>query len=348
MSVGEKSSASVPVLVEEKHQATTDIGHAASTWAHVYSARFRGLIAGKVALLLMVAAIGMQFGDYYRFIFGLVAIYGIVSLGNNLLLGHARLLSLCQGALMALGAYAGGMAARAGANALEMLLVGAGAAAVAGLIVGLPALRISGHFFAAVTLLAAVATTELLLVLNITGGADGLAVLPNPFSPDGSYWVAYALLIVALVTQELILRGRFGRNLHLIGESPRAAASMGINISTYKLGAFIYSGVLAGIAGALYAAVSAYLQPELFTVYLSIYILAAVVIGGMNRPVGALLGAAVVAAVPQLTMNSAGLAPVIFGSALIAGIVLPRLWRRALQTHLGQRPHLSMKESEHG
>lgn len=290
----------------------------------------RNLLIAEVVLLAIVALVGVQFGDYYRYIFGLVAVYGIAALGNNILLGHARLLSLGQGGLMAIGAYAGGIAARGGASAVEMLLVGAGVAAIAGLAVGLPALRLTGHFFAAVTLLFAVAVAELLLVLDeITGGGSGLALFPNPLPPDTSYWVAYAFLIVALLTQEIVLRGRIGRHLHLMGESERAAAAAGINIARYKLGAFMYSGVLAGIAGVLLAVVSEYLLPTSFSFFLSVYILAAVVIGGMDRPFGALVGAAVVAAIPQFTTSSAGYAPIIFGSALILGIVGPRLWSAA-------------------
>lgn len=320
------------VSTPEQQSATTRAVRVAPRPGRAPHAYLRRVVLPELVLVGVVAAVGVQFGDYYRFIFGLVAIYGIVALGNNLLLGHARLLSLSQGALMAVGAYAGTIVARTGAGAPEMLLAGAGAAAIAGLIIGLPALRISGHFFAAVTLLAAVAAAELLLVLkSVTGGGTGLAVAPNPIPPHASYWVAYAFVAVALVTQELLLRGRLGKNLHLMGESERAAAAMGISVSRYKLWAFIYSGVLAGLAGALYAGISGYLQPTSFDVFLSIYILAAVIIGGMDRPIGALFGAAVVAAVPQLTTSSAGLAPIIFGAALVAGIMIPRLWRWAMR-----------------
>jgi len=296
------------------------------------SLRFRALIVAEVVGLAAVAVAADRSGDYYRYVFGLIAVYAIVCLGNNLLLGHARLLSLCQGALMAAGAYGGALAARAGANAVEMLLMSALVGAVAGMVVGIPALRLSGHFFAAVTILVAVAVPEVILVADrVTGGATGLSISPSPLSDAASYWVAYGLLVVVLVTQELMLRTRLGAELHLLAESERAAATAGIDVARHKMAVFIYSGLLAGLGGGLLAVVSQYVVPSVFNVFLSIYILVAVVLGGMNRPVGVLFGSAVVVFVPQYTVDLAGLAPFILGLVLIASITIPRLWRRGLQ-----------------
>jgi ABC-type branched-subunit amino acid transport system permease subunit len=289
----------------------------------------RSLIGVDVAVILIVAVAGVQFGPYYQYIFALVAIFGIAALGNNVLLAHAGQLSVGQGGLIAIGAYAGVLVGREGANELVVLVAAAAAAGVAGLVLGLPALRLSGHFLAIVTLCFAVAVTEWLLHFDgLTGGGTGLAATPNPLSTAGTYYAAYALLIATIVSQELMLRGRIGRELRLLRASNRAAAAVGIDVARYKLGAFVYSGVLAGVAGALYGSATEYVSPTTFDLWLSIYLLVAVVLGGMNRPLGAVAGAAVVAAVPQLTTSSPGLAPVIFGVALFAAILARQLARR--------------------
>ncbi len=294
--------------------------------------RCGALLVTETAGLVVVALMGAGSGDYYRYIVGLVAPYAIVCLGNNLLLGHARLLSLCQGALMAVGAYGGVVVARHGANAIEMLVVSGLLGAAAGLVIGVPALRLSGHFFAAVTLLVAVTVPELVLITaRFSGGENGLSLSPSPLSDVGGYWVSFALLLVALVTQELLLRTRFGTELHLIAESERAAATAGINLARHKLLVFTYSGILAGLAGGLLAVVTQYLLPSVFNVFLSIYVLVAVVLGGMNRPIGVLFGAAVIVFIPQFTVDSAGQAPFILGLALIGAIALPRIWSEGLR-----------------
>jgi branched-chain amino acid transport system permease protein len=288
-----------------------------------------GRMARKTALnlvvILVAALVGRQVSDYYEYIFVLGAIYSLAVLGNNLLLSHVGLLSIGQGALVAVGAYVTAIAANGDGGTAPSILLGVVAATAAGLVIGLPAVRLGSHYLALVTLAFALAVNEAIIHLRAeTGGVSGLAVTDHMLGADALYVAAFTLVAVVLVTQDLIIVSRLGRTLHLIRDSPRAAASFGVGIAGYKLGVFMYSGALAGLAGGLLASLTAYLSPTTFDLFLSIYIMAAVVIGGMNLPLGAVGGALVVAAVPQLTTETAGAAPIILGGVLLAAIWVHR------------------------
>jgi ABC-type branched-subunit amino acid transport system permease subunit len=288
--------------------------------------RLAGRAAVSLAVMAAVAVLGRQVSDYYEYIFVLGAIYALAVLGNNLLLSHVGLLSIGQGALVSVGAYVTAIAARGDVGAVPSILLGVLAATGAGLVIGLPAMRLVSHYLALVTLAFALAAHEMIIHFReTTGGESGLALTNNILDSDTLYVVAFLLVVVVLVTQELIIASRIGRTLHLIRDSPRAAASFGVRIPRYKLAAFMYSGALAGLAGGLLASLTAYVSPTTFDLFLSIYIMAAVVMGGMSLPLGAVAGAFVIAAVPQLTTTTAGAAPIILGGVLIVAIWLHRL-----------------------
>jgi ABC-type branched-subunit amino acid transport system permease subunit len=282
--------------------------------------------AASLVVIAVVAVAGRNVSDYYEYIFVLGAIYALAVLGNNLLLSHVGLLSIGQGALVSVGAYVTAIAARGDVPATPSILLGVLAATGAGLVIGLPAVRLVSHYLALVTLAFALAANELIIHFrDTTGGESGLALTDHVLDSDTLYVVAFALVAVVLVTQELIIAGRLGRTLHLIRDSPRAAASFGVRIPRYKLAAFMYSGALAGLAGGLLASLTAYVSPTTFDLFLSIYIMSAVVMGGMDLPLGAVAGAFAIAAVPQLTTTTAGAAPIILGGVLILAIWLHRL-----------------------
>jgi branched-chain amino acid transport system permease protein len=278
-----------------------------------------------IAIAVLAAAAGPFLGGYVLYVLTFAGVYAIVSLGNNLLLGHAGLVSLGQGALLAFGAYAAGFAFRAGVPWYGSIPIGMAAAGTVGFIIGLPALRLSGHYLALVTLAFALATEEIIIVFQeYTGGVSGMAVSGGIASPLVNYEVTVALLCVLLLSQHFLLKGRFGRALHLVRDSERAAAATGVNIAGTKLLAFTYSGVLAGMAGPLFVSATQYLTPSMFDLWVSVNVLAAVVLGGMNRPVGAAIGAIFVAVVLQLSTAYQGLASIIFGTCLLLFLLFVR------------------------
>jgi len=294
-----------------------------------------------LALLVLLAAAGPFLGGYYLYVFTLAGIYAVICLGNNLLLSHGGLVSIGQGALCAIGAYAYGAAAQQGWPVPQCLLVSVLASTLSGAIVGLPALRLSGHYLALVTLAFTISVPEVIIVLdNVTGGASGMAIT-TAIPPTANFYMMLAAVALIAVSQSQLIASPFGIGLRLLRDSSRAAASVGIRGAKYKLIAFAYSGALAGFAGASFASATGYLTPGMFDVWLSIYVLAAVVLGGMRHPAGAVLGASIVAIVPQLVSQFQGLPSILFGSFLLLAILLRSLrGRRASGRLPGRRGHV--------
>lgn len=292
------------------------------------------LVRSDMILLVVLAAaaiIGPFLNGFQLFLLTLAAIYGIVAVGNNLLLGHAGLVSIGQGALCAIGAYACGIAARADMPLAATFILAILSSTLSGVIIGLPALRLSGHYLALVTLAAAIALAEIVVLFDSwTGGVSGISVTSHTLSAFQDFEITLAVLAAVVVGQSLLLSGRFGIALRLMRDSEHAAASVGIWVARYKLIAFAYAGALAGIAGALFVSATNYLAPSMFDVWLSIYFLVAVVLGGMNRPAGAVAGAALVAIIPQLVGQYQGMSSILFGFALLAAILLRAPYVRRL------------------
>jgi ABC-type branched-subunit amino acid transport system permease subunit len=275
-----------------------------------------------VVLLAVLATAAMAapfIGGFYLYVLTLAGIYAIVTIGNNLLLSHGGLLSLGQGGLVAISCYVCAYIGNAGMPFPIALLAGTLAAAMAGFIIGLPALRLSGHYLALVTLAFAIAAGEIIIVLDtVTGGTSGMAATDNTLPPLANFYAIVAVVAVAAMLQSALLVSRFGIALRLMRDSENAATSCGINIARYKLAAFVYSGILAGIAGAFFVSATGYIAPMMFDMWLSVYFLIAVVLGGMRSPAGAVFGASLIAIVPQLSSRYQGLSAIIFGVALLA------------------------------
>lgn len=293
----------------------TRVAHIRARLESVYS---KAVISGS--LILIAGYVAWSQGGFVKYTATVAAVYGIVTLGNNLLLGHAGVLSLGQGGLMAVSSYGATIVGnRYQLNWIEAAVVGIGAATLAGIIIALPSLRLSGHYFAIITLIFALAVEEILTNLRtITGGASGLSVNESVvIPPDLIYWLAFAILCILCVHQIWFLTTTRGVELREIRDSEHAALAIGVNVPRYKIGAFAYSGVLAGIGGVLLASTVGYLSPVVFDMFLSFFILAAVVLGGMGSPLGCVIGAAIVAVVPQETSGLQGLSSVILGLAVL-------------------------------
>jgi branched-chain amino acid transport system permease protein len=294
--------------------------------AHSNGAASLGRLIGMPILLAAAAALAGPFlGGYYLFVLTFAGVYAIAAIGNNLLLSHAGLVSLGQGGLVAVGAYAAGFAMRAGVPWYGALPISVAAAGLVGFIVGLPALRLSGHYLALVTLAFALAAEELIIVLQeYTGGVSGMPVTRGVADQLMNYELIVLVICLLLISQNLLLMGRMGRTLHLVRDSERAAAAAGINVSKTKLLAFTYSGMLAGVAGPFFVSATQYLTPSMFDLWFSVNVLVAVVLGGMNRPLYAAAGAVFVAVLLQLSTSYQGLASIIFGTSVILCLLVTR------------------------
>jgi branched-chain amino acid transport system permease protein len=280
-------------------------------------------------LILAVAAVAVPFSfpPFRVSQFTLALVYAVAVLGLNLLVGYSGQISLGHGAFFALGAYSTAyLMARTGLPDLVGIPLAGALAFAAGLLLGIPALRLRGHYLALVTLGVAVATPQLVKRFDgLTGGTQGLSA----GSPAPPAWLGLAqdqyLYMIALVTTALALvmaanlvRGRVGRALVAIRSGEISARAAGVNLTTYKLRTFALSAMLAGIGGALYTYVVGFVAPESFTIAVSFVFLAAIVVGGLGTIAGAVFGALFIQFVPIYTSDiNQALAGVLYGGVLI-------------------------------
>jgi branched-chain amino acid transport system permease protein len=281
----------------------------------------------------------------------------VAILGLNLLVGYGGLISLGHGAFFALGAYTCAiLIEKEGFPHLATLPIAAAVCFAAGLLLGLPALRIRGLYLALVTLAVAIAVPQLIKRFDgLTEGTQGI----NVEQPEAPSWISLAddqflyLLVLVLTVPMFVLaanlvRGRLGRALVAMRENEVAAKAMGVDLAKLKTGAFAVSAMYAGIAGGLYVFSIGFVAPESFTLTISFAFLAAVVVGGLATIGGAVFGALFIEFVPVYAADvSEALAGVVYGSVLIAFMFVLRDGVMGLVRRLARRlPALGRKEGE--
>lgn len=294
-----------------------------------------GPISIGCVLLLLLAAPGFA-NSYMLYILTLVGIYSLVALGLNLVTGYAGQISLAQAAFFGIGAYATGLLTdRLGVPYPISLFTGSLTAGALGALAGLPALRLKSLYLAIATLGYGVVLQKILFEWRgVTGGGGGLELKPLTLAglPIGAgTGMYYAVLgIAALGTWGALnlARRRTGRALTMMRASEVAAGSLGISIPLYKIIAFALSAFYAGLAGGLYAYLVRYLNPESFSITLSISFLSMIVIGGLGTIGGSILGAVFYVIVPELLRDFKDAPGLVFGLLLIVVMVfLPEgLW----------------------
>lgn len=234
-----------------------------------------------------------------------VLILCVASLGLMTLTGFTGQVSLGHAAFVAIGAYAHAYALSKGVPFLLSLPLAAASAALAGLLVGIPAIRVSGLYLAMVTLAFSIIVEQLIGHWDsVTGGFTGLAVAEPRIAgwSLGTSWAFYYLCLLVLVVVLLallnLLRSATGRAFVGVRDSEAAAYSLGIHVNLVKTTAFALSAGITGLAGALLAHHIKYLTPDGFTLLLSLELVLMVVIGGLGSLRGALLGAMLVSLLP--------------------------------------------------
>ncbi len=296
----------------------------------LYLARMPGwlkLALALLALCVMMPAIGVVNG-YYLEVATQVGIFVALALGLNIVVGLAGLLDLGYVAFFAVGAYLWAIFGSPQANLIfggrgfplaqgwffVFLLAGLGVAAVTGVLLGLPVLRLRGDYLAIVTLgfgeVIRVLANNLDKPINLTNGPKGITPIqrpPLPFDPSllpgvatsllySLYFYFLVLLIVGVVTvvNRRLENSHIGRAWEAIREDETAAQAMGVPLVRTKLLAFACGASFAGVIGVLFAAKQVFINPESFTFLESIGVLAMVILGGMGSIPGAILGATVV------------------------------------------------------
>jgi ABC-type branched-subunit amino acid transport system ATPase component/ABC-type branched-subunit amino acid transport system permease subunit len=265
-------------------------------------------------------------GNFQRNLMALLAAYALAALGLNLLVGIAGQISLGHGAFMMIGGYTAAiLTVKAGLPPFVGVLAAGLFTAVVGWLLGLPALRLRGHFLALATLSFGTALPQVALKWDpVTGGAFGLS--PTKFPSDlAAYWVIALVLGVCTWVSYNLVSSRPGRALLALRESEVAAQAMGVNLALAKTGIFAFSAMYAGLAGALATHLSGYISPNSFSLAVSFQLLASIVVGGLGSIGGSILGALLVAWLPFAASRTQGLASVVEGLAIIAIVIfLPR------------------------
>jgi branched-chain amino acid transport system permease protein len=247
--------------------------------------------------------------DYLLHIAVMVALYAILAASFNLLIGFAGLFALSQAAFFGIGAYATAiLATKLGlAFPLPIVLAVLLTAAV-GMLVALPALRIGGDHLVIVTLaLQIIVIAVMVNWRSVTGGTDGIpgipkiALLGSKLDTPGRFLpLALAGAALSLAIAWRLAASPFARAVRAMRENEQAAQAVGKNVVALKLTVFAFSAGLAAVAGGLYAHYISFVSAETFTLDLTIYILAMVILGGTGNLWGSVLGAALLTTLPEL------------------------------------------------
>lgn len=258
-------------------------------------------------LVFAVVALPLLMSDYYVGEATWVFIYGICGVSLMVLVGYTGLVSLGHAAFLGIGAYAHAFFLKHGIPWIPSVALAVAITTASGLVVGLPALRMTGIYLAIATLAFSVIIQEVFSRWeSVTNGFAGMPVekptiLGIAFHDEGPfYYLCLFFLVVVLWLTRNLLRSPTGRAWIAIRDSEIAAQSMGVNLAIYKSMAFAYSAALMGLAGALFAHKIAYLAPDIFTILLSIQFLLLVIVGGLGSLHGAVFGAIFVALLPPL------------------------------------------------
>ncbi|MFL5269101.1 MAG: branched-chain amino acid ABC transporter permease [Stellaceae bacterium] len=287
-------------------------------------------------VLLVAVLLPLYFQGFVVFQLTQVMIYGLAILGLNLLTGFNGQFSVGHGAFYGLGAYVTAILMQHYGIAYYWTLPAAGGICfIVGFLFGLPALRLQGLYLALVTFAAAVALPQLLKFHGLeswTGGVQGIVVdQPEPpaFLPIGAdQWLYYFTLAVVLIMfagASNLVKSRTGRAIMAIRDHPIAATAMGINQPLYKTLTFGVSALYTGVAGALGALAVQFVAPDSFSLFLSIYFLVGLILGGIGSLPGCLFGGLFVLYVPNIAAEvSRGLAGAIYGLIMLLVIfVMP-------------------------
>lgn len=286
MAVDERAESLMPILQEGRPDARGWLAR-------------RAVFAG-IWLLLILLTISVP--ETQASWISLGVIYAIVGLSINVLIGYAGQVSLGHAAFVGVGAFTSALlTTKSGLPFGLAVVLAMGTGAFAAILLGMVALRLRGLYLALITLAYGEVTTDSIFgIPALTGGGAGVAA-PRPAGFAGN--VAFALLTLVFLATVLYVDNRYikskaGRAIFAIRENEIAAASFGINVMAYKLMAFVFSGAIAGLAGALLAHRTGFIAPKDFTFQLSLTFVLMTAVGGLGSRAGIFIGSAFFAIFP--------------------------------------------------
>jgi branched-chain amino acid transport system permease protein len=286
-------------------------------------------------LLIVLALVPQVISNiYYLHIINLAGIYTLITIGLNLLSGYTGQVSMGQAGYFAIGTYVSSLLMmNLKISFWSAVLVAGLASLLCGLIIGIPAMKLSGPYL----VLATVGFGEIvrLVILNwtpVTKGAAGLTGIPLPqlfglkFSTEQDFfYLIIAFLLLGTYIAQRLAKSKIGRTFTAIREDELAAEAMGVNVNFYKISAFAISAVYAGVAGALFGSFAGVASPDNFTFDDSVAFLCMSVIGGNRSIAGAVIGAFVLTGLSEALRVFQALRLVIYGGILVFTVIyMPR------------------------
>jgi len=254
-----------------------------------------------------------------------------VATGVALLMGFAGQVSLGQGAFFAVGALTAALTARQGLPPVLAIVSGTLVAGALGLLVGIPLLRLRGHYLAFGTLAMQIILLVVVSNVDLFGGPYGIQGIPlfsifgwELRTPADYAYLALAVLVVVLLISQLVVHSRFGRGLRALAGSESAAQSSGVAVSWYKTQVFALTAAFAGLAGTIYPFAIGHVSGASFPLMASFQYVVMAVVGGMTTVWGGVIGAFAITILVQLLnglSTAPGMpptAPAIFGYAVYA------------------------------
>ncbi len=237
--------------------------------------------------------------EHYTDIMVFAGIYCLITIGLSLLMGYAGQISLGHAAFFGIGAYISAiLTTNYGLNPWACMVIGMTITAVVAALVGAPSLKLKGHYLAMATLAFGII---IFIIFNEeiewTGGPDGMPGIPGLTlfgfefdSVESYYYLVWGFVLAAFIFTVNVIQSGTGRALRAIHASESAAGAMGVDVSKYKIMVFVYSAVLASLAGSFYAHYLNFINPSTFDLFFSIKLLIMIALGGMHNIWGAIIG----------------------------------------------------------
>ncbi len=280
------------------------------------------------AVVLAAYCFAPATGPYYLRLLSLSLIYLVLTTGLNIVSGYTGQVSLGQAGLYGIGAYTSGiLAVNLGWPFWLCLLASMAVAGIFGLLLGLPTLRVSGHYLALITIGFGVIVEKLLIEwTDLTGGPGGI-YLPGtkifgvPMDETMFFYILLAICLIVILVTKNIIYSPYGNAFSAIRDNETAASCMGISIMKYKLLAFVLSAILAGLAGGLYAFYSTYISPDTFIFNLSVFFLLTIIVGGQATIAGPIIGTILLTIGPEYLSSIDKYRMVLYGSILIVAVI---------------------------
>lgn len=288
----------------------------------------KGIRALAGVLLLAALLFPMLSSNLYlQRVLIIIGVYAILALSLNIITGYAGIVSLGHAAFFSIGAYTAAILMRNGTVPfLVAAIAGAVIAAFAGLLLGLPTLRLNGAYLVMTT--QGFAEVIRMITINwesVTNGALGIKGIPAPtfFGKEltstngGMYYLMLAILLAVIFICYAIKNSKMGRALRGIKDDELAVSMMGVNVNRYKVQAFVIGAAIAGFIGAFYSGLQGYIDPYTFTTDMSTVILCIVLLGGMGSIWGMLIAAGLLMSFPEALRFLSEYRFVVYGLLLI-------------------------------